>query len=73
MSTVALINNFVENLQAALEKQELSQAELARRSGVHYVTVNRILKYRLTPTVDICEKLAIAAKMQPEKIFRKPA
>jgi len=73
MSTVALINNFVGNLQAALKKQGMSQAALAREAGVHYVTVNRILKYRLTPTIDVCERLAIAAKMQPEKIFRKPA
>lgn len=69
---MALINNFVGNLQAALEKHGMTQAALARQAGVHYVTVNRILKYRLTPTVDVCEKLAIAAKMQPEKIFRKP-
>lgn len=70
---MALINNFVGNLQSALEKHGMSQASLARESGVHYVTINRILKYKLTPTVDVCEKLAIAAKMQPEKIFRKPA
>lgn len=70
---MALLNNFVENLQAALEKKSISQAELARLSGIHYVTVNRILKYKMTPTVDVCERLAIAAGILPEKIFKKPA
>ena len=73
MSTVALIDNFVANLETAIGKLGISQSELARRSGVHYVTVHKVLRRKMEPTVELCERLAEAAQMQPEKSFRKPA
>ena len=73
MSTVALIDNFVENLSATLEKREMSQAELARQSGVHYVTINKILNFKMVPTVEMCERLTLALNITAERFFRKPA
>lgn len=68
-----MIDNFVSNLLTACTRKGWSQAELARQSGVHYVTVNKIIKRKLNPTVELCEKLASAAGFStPEKIFRKP-
>ena len=67
-----ILNNFRENIVAACAKAKISQAELARRSGVHFVTVNRIFKGVLSPSVEICEKLAEAAGIQPEKSFSSP-
>lgn len=66
-----LVDNFVDNLQAACERKGISQRELARRSGVHYVTVNRILQRQMDPSLSICERLAEAAEMIPEKSFRE--
>lgn len=64
-----LVDNFIENLQAACEKRGLSQRELARLSGVHYVTVNRIFQRQTDPSLSTCELLAEAAGMIPEKSF----
>lgn len=65
--------NFVANVKAALVKQGISQRELARRAGVHWQTVNRILSGGMTPTTDMAERIADALDLGPEKIFRKPA
>lgn len=64
-----LAENFVENLNAAIARQEISQRELSRRSGVHFVTINRILARETDPSLLVCEKLAIAVGISPEKIF----
>lgn len=68
-----LADNFAENLGTAMTRQKLSQRELARISGVHYVTINRILKREMDPSLSICEKLAIAVGIAPEKSFRETA
>ncbi|MBN1851101.1 MAG: helix-turn-helix transcriptional regulator [Pirellulales bacterium] len=70
---MALSRNFVKNLKKALEEAEISQAELARLSGVHYVTINRILHGHLNPTIDTCEALAKALGIKPEYAFSAPA
>jgi transcriptional regulator with XRE-family HTH domain len=73
MQTMPLMSNFVANLRTACERRNLSQRALAESSGVHYVTVNRIFQQKLSPSIEVCEKLAIAAGVEsPEKIFRKP-
>jgi len=70
---VSAIDDFRANLRSACEKHDISQRELARRSEVHYVTVNRILKGILTnPTIDVCERLAKAAGVPLPKIFKTP-
>ena len=70
---MALINDVVENLRRECDKRGISQAELARLADVHYVTVNRIFNFKMSPTVDLVEKLATAMGLLPEKIFKKPA
>lgn len=68
-----LQDNFRANLQAALEDLGWSQAELSRKSGVHVVTISRILTGVLEPSLAMCEKLAAAVKVKPEKIMQKIA
>ncbi len=67
-----LLKNFRENLAAACELAGLSQSELARRSGIHVTTVNRILRGHLDPSVKVCEQLATAAGIRPDTIFLEP-
>ena len=69
MAQSILLDQFVRNLRDACKSQNLSQSELAKRSGVHSVTISRILNRRLSPTVEICERLAVAAGLEPAAAF----
>lgn len=68
-----LLDNFALNLRDAMERNGITGAELARRSGLHFVTVSRVLNGHLSPTVETCEKLAQAAGMRPDTAFLEPA
>jgi transcriptional regulator with XRE-family HTH domain len=47
-------------LLALLQKYHLSQRKLADKSGINYVTLNRILNdYKFRPTSETIEKLAV--------------
>lgn len=72
MQDMALLTNFRDNLRKACRDQGITMAELAERSGVHYVTISKILNGRMNPSIDICEKLAIHAKMRPDTAFLAP-
>ena len=65
------LNNFRRNIRAACDKAGISQRQLAEDAGIHYVTVNRILRGHLCPTIDVCEKIADAAKVPVENAFSK--
>lgn len=66
-----LQDNFRANLQAAIDRLDLSNVDLAELSGVHVVTISRILHGHLEPSLSMCEKLAAAVKIAPEKILQK--
>ena len=52
----------------------MSQQDLARASGIHFVTINRILNSAVDNiSFDVAEKLLIASGVEPEKIFKKIA
>ena len=70
---MALLENFRANLQAAMTESGISGQEVARRSGVHWVTVSRILNGKLAPSLAICEKLARATGIRPDTAFLPPA
>lgn len=71
MQTVAALDNFRDNLRRRCESQGISQQELSRKSGVHYVTINRILRGHTVPTIPVAEALARAAGIALEKILAK--
>lgn len=70
---MAYQENFIENVKAALVHKGWSQRELARQSDLHWQTVHRILSGGMMPSIDVCERIAVALDLRPEKIFRKPA
>lgn len=67
-----LLENFLDNLRAAMDEKDIDQQDLSRVSGVHYVTISRILTGKQDPTVKVCEKLAKAAGMRPDLAFLTP-
>lgn len=69
MQTVAALDNFRKNLIRRCESEGISQQELARKSGVHYVTINRIFRGHAVPTIPVAERLAKAAGLALEKIL----
>lgn len=50
--------NFRENLRLAMKSEGITQREMAKRVRVSYPFVNRILKGKTTPDLDLCDKLA---------------
>lgn len=69
---VALLDNFRANLESQCKELSISQSELSRRSGIHRVTITRILSGSIDPSVATCEKLAKAAGIRPDTIFLEP-
>jgi transcriptional regulator with XRE-family HTH domain len=72
MQQVALQENFIANLRAAMVRLGLTQEQLSEKSGVHYTTVSRILNGQNEPSFKNCERLARAVKIDPPKIFSNP-
>lgn len=67
-----LSENFARNLKRACQERGITQRELARLSGVHYVTVSKIFTNRyLNPGLNLCETLAAAAGLDPERAFAR--
>ena len=50
----------------------ISQAELARRSGVSQPHVNQMLRGTVVPSLDIAEKIAAAVGMPLSKLLAEP-
>ena len=67
-----LLDNFLVNLRDAMTRQDITGMQLAKASGVHYVTISRILNGRLSPSVDVCERLAKGVGLRPDTVFLEP-
>ena len=72
MSTMPLLDNFLINLRDAMTQQGVNSMQLSKQSGVHYVTISRILNGHLNPSVDICERLAKGVGLRPDTVFLEP-
>ncbi len=72
MEVVVLKQNFLNNLTHAMSRLGFDQQRLANESGVHDVTISRILNGHYVPDVATCEKLANAVGIEPQKIFCNP-
>jgi transcriptional regulator with XRE-family HTH domain len=72
MQAMPLIDNFLANLRVACEQRDITQAELSRKSGIHRVTISKIFRRKLSPSVDVCEKLALAAGVRADTVFLAP-
>lgn len=71
MQTVPWFDSFRRNIEKTLKKNGVSQAELSRRSGIHFTTINRILRGHVDPSLTTAERLAVAAGMSAESAFRE--
>lgn len=67
-----LLRNFRDNLREAMDEKGFDQQDLAKASGVHYVTISRILTGKQDPTVTMCEKLANAVGIRADLVFLSP-
>lgn len=70
---MAALDNFRRNLERACERKGWSQKDLARQSSVHYVTINRILRGHICPTIPVAERLAKAVGVPLEKFLARHA
>ncbi len=67
--TMSDVDRYRQNLAALLESRQMTQAELAERSGVHFVTVSRVLSGNASPSLEMCEKLSTGAGTTTAKLL----
>ena len=65
------VDRFRTNLAALLGSKQMTQADLAERSGVHFVTVSRVLSGNASPSLAICEKLSTGAGTTTAELLGK--
>jgi transcriptional regulator with XRE-family HTH domain len=63
--------NLGRNLRRAREHRDLTQEEVARRSGVHATEVSRIEGGKRDPKVSTVERLAAAVEVPPGELLRE--
>lgn len=67
-----LLQNFRDNVRRTIDESGESKTDVAKRAGIHRVTLHKILAGGLDPSLDLCERLAGALGFsRPEEIFRK--
>jgi transcriptional regulator with XRE-family HTH domain len=59
---------FAENLRSRRIEQFLSQSELARRAGVHAVTITRLEAGTTVPSMRTVRALAVALGIEPREL-----
>ncbi|HXS47690.1 MAG TPA: helix-turn-helix transcriptional regulator, partial [Solirubrobacterales bacterium] len=57
--------NLGRNLRSARERRDLTQEQVAERSGVHATEVSRIEAGKRDPKVSTLERLAAAVEVSP--------
>lgn len=73
MLTVSWVDNFRDNLRAAMREKGMSQSALARETGVQQPTISLILSGKMEPSVTMCETLAMAVGLRADLSFIPPA
>ena len=64
------MGNLGENLRAARMRLELTQEQVAERSGVHATEVSRIEAGKRDPQVSTVERLAAAVELPPGQLLK---
>jgi transcriptional regulator with XRE-family HTH domain len=65
----AFVGNFGANLRQARTRLELTQEQVAERSGVHATEVSRIEAGKRDPKVSTLERLAAAVELPPARLL----
>jgi len=63
------VGNLGSNLRKARRELDLSQEQVAERSGVHATEVSRIEAGKRDPRVSTVERLARAVEMKPGQLL----
>jgi transcriptional regulator with XRE-family HTH domain len=63
------VGNLGVNLRQARKKLDLSQEQVAERSGVHATEVSRIEAGKRDPRVSTVERLAQAVELRPGQLL----
>jgi transcriptional regulator with XRE-family HTH domain len=63
--------NLGRNLRRARVRRELTQEQVAERSGVHATEVSRIEAGKRDPKVSTLERLAAAVEVSPGELLRE--
>ncbi|MDX6581422.1 MAG: hypothetical protein QOI10_606 [Solirubrobacterales bacterium] len=63
------VGNLGKNLRAARHRLELTQEQVAERSGVHATEVSRIEAGKRDPKVTTLERLAAAVEVPPGRLL----
>jgi transcriptional regulator with XRE-family HTH domain len=63
------VGDLGENLRAARKRLELTQEEVAERSGVHATEVSRIEAGKRDPQISTLKRLAAAVEVPPGKLL----
>lgn len=65
-----MTDQFRQWLTSEMEKRHYSHGALAKAIGISRPFVSRVLSGEKAPSVDFCNKLALAFGEPPEKVFR---
>jgi len=65
-----ILENFRANLIRRIDETKETKTAIAKRAGVHRVTLHAILAGRIEPSLELCERLSqVLGFDPPEKIF----
>jgi transcriptional regulator with XRE-family HTH domain len=67
--TIPRVGNLGQNLRVARQRLELTQEQVAERSGVHATEVSRIEAGKRDPKVTTLERLAAAVEVPPGRLL----
>ena len=66
------VKNFRINVRVAMARAKLSQGALAEKAEVSRPYLNRILKEKQDPSLDVCDRIADALKMPIGDLVASP-
>lgn len=69
---MSAIENFLENVKARTKSRNPSVTELARRIGLHRVSVHKLLAGQHEPTLSTVEAIASALGVPIQKLLAEP-
>ena len=64
--------NFRKNLQRVLSARHLSQRKVAKDARLSYPYLNRILRGKATPAIDICDVISDAVGLSLGDLLSSP-
>lgn len=69
MSRRTFVQDFGDRVRAVRTERDLSQEELARRSGLHRTAISFIERAERSATLETVEKLARALRVEPADLM----